>query len=194
MEIVYFKTADEFGKWIAEHHDKSTELLIGFYKKGSQHKGITYQEALDHALCYGWIDGVRKRIDDDSFMIRFTPRKAKSIWSTVNIKRAGELIEAGLMKPAGQKAFDERTADKSEIYAYEQKNVALDPAYEKQFRENATAWANFAKMPPSYKKPALWWVMSAKKEETRLSRLATLIADSERGVKVGQLRRTTDKQ
>ncbi len=145
---------------------------------------------MDQALCFGWIDGVRKGIDDASYTIRFTPRKPQSIWSAVNVKRAQELARQGLMHPAGLKAFEERDQKKSGLYSYEQRESSqLDPAYEKQFKANKKAWDFFQSKPPSYQQPAIWWVMSAKQEETRLRRLATLIQDSEHGRTIPPLTR-----
>jgi len=186
MNATFFKVPAELHEWLEKNHDQSQELWIGFYKKGSGKTAVTYSEALDEALCFGWIDGVRKRIDDDSFMIRFTPRKPGSTWSLVNIKRAGELSELGLMQPAGLKAFQERTEKKSGIYAYEQKDEApqLDAAYEARFKENPRAWEFFEAQAPWYRRKASWWVMSAKTEKTRESRLERLIQTSESGARI----------
>ncbi len=150
---------------------------------------MTWAQSVDEALCYGWIDGVRRRHDDDSYTIRFTPRRARSVWSSVNIKRVGELTAEGRMQPAGLAAFEKRKEASSEIYAYEQKEVALAPDYEQRFRENQAAWAFFEAQAAWYRKTALWWVMSAKREETRLKRLETLIADSEQGRRIKSLDR-----
>ena len=190
MKPTFFATPSEFRDWLAEHHDKSQELWVGFYKKGSGRPSITWPEAVDEALCFGWIDGVRKSIDDISYAIRFTPRKPRSIWSAVNFKRATELTNLGLMHPAGLKAFEERTEEKSGIYAYEQKDAAtLDAASEQQFRANKPAWDFFQAQPAGYRRTAIWWVISAKKDETRRKRLATLISDSEHGRTIAPLTR-----
>ncbi|HET8910991.1 MAG TPA: YdeI/OmpD-associated family protein [Ktedonobacteraceae bacterium] len=178
MEATFFITPTDFRRWLEENQASTTELLLGFYKKNSNKPGITYAQALDEALCYGWIDGVRRSLDETSYTIRFTPRKASSIWSNVNIKRAEELIELGLMQPAGLKAFNKRRPDKSGIYSFETDEQQLDTGYEEQFRARSEAWAFFQSQPPYYQKTARFWVMSAKKEETRLKRLATLIEDS----------------
>ena len=168
------------------------ELWVGFYKKSSGKPSITWPEAVDQALCFGWIDGQRKGIDDVSYTIRFTPRKPRSIWSAVNVKRVGELTAQGLMHPAGLKAFENRTEEKSGVYAYEQETPAeLDADYEQRFRANQTAWDFFQAQAAWYRRAAIWWVISAKKEETRLKRLATLIEDSERGRTVPPLTRRT---
>src|SRR5947199_424834 len=143
MDITFFQFPSEFRKWLEEHHDSTQELLVGFYKKSSGKPSITWPEAVDEALCFGWIDGQRKGIDATSYTIRFTPRKPRSTWSAVNVKRVGELAGLGLMRPAGLKAFEERTEEKSGIYAYEQENARLDDAYEQQFRANKKAWDFF---------------------------------------------------
>jgi len=190
MNPTFFATPDEFRAWFEARHDSETELLVGFYKKGTGRPSITWPESVDQALCFGWIDGVRRSVDTDSYSIRFTPRKARSIWSAVNIKRAKELRDLGLMYPNGLNAFEQRAAERSAIYAYEQRHAAaLDEAAEQQFRANQQAWDFFQAQPPSYRKTALWWVISAKREETRLKRLATLIDDSAYGRTIRSLTR-----
>jgi uncharacterized protein YdeI (YjbR/CyaY-like superfamily) len=181
MEVVFFKSQSELRKWLEENHDKAKELWVGFYKKSSGQEGITYAEALDEALCFGWIDGIRKSVDEMSYTNRFTPRKPGSIWSMVNIKRASELVEAGLMQPSGLKAFGEGDEKKSKLYSCEERVRKLDDAYEEQFRANKEAWDFFQAQPPGYQRSATWWIMSAKREETRLRRLAALIAGSQKG-------------
>ncbi len=192
MKPTFFATPSAFRIWLEEHHETAQELWVGFYKTSSGKPSITWPEAVDQALCFGWIDGVRKGIDDASYTIRFTPRKPHSIWSAVNVKRAQELTHLGLMRPAGLKAFEERDQKKSGLYSYEQrKSSQFDPAYEKQFKANKKAWDFFQSKPPSYQQPAIWWVMSAKQEETRLKRLARLIEDSEHGRTIPPLTRRT---
>ena len=187
---VFFPSPAEFRAWLERNHTSERELLVGFYKRGSGKTSITWPESVDGALCFGWIDGVRRSLDADSYIIRFTPRKPSSTWSAVNIKRVAELTKLGLMQPAGTKAFEKRSDDKSAIYSYEQKKTAkLSGAYEKQFRARKKAWEFFQAQPPWYRRVAAFWVVSAKKEETRLKRLATLIEDSEHGQRVGPLRR-----
>jgi uncharacterized protein YdeI (YjbR/CyaY-like superfamily) len=179
MAPTFFATPDEFRAWLEKHHESQTELLVGFHKKGSGRPSITWPESVDQALCFGWIDGVRRRIDDASYSIRFTPRKARSNWSAVNVKRVAELNEQGLMRPAGSAAFERRSDDKTAIYAYEQgKAATLDPEQERRFRADAQAWAWFQAQPPSYRRTATYWVVSAKKPETRQRRLERLIEDS----------------
>jgi uncharacterized protein YdeI (YjbR/CyaY-like superfamily) len=192
MNPVFFATPSQFREWLEEHHDSASELWVGFYKKGSGKRSITWPEAVDEALCFGWIDSVRKSIDDESYTNRFTPRKPRSTWSAVNIKRVGELTAMGLMRPAGLKAFEARSEEKSGIYAYEQRdNAALSEEYERQFRANEKAWEFFQAQPAWYRKTATWWVISAKREETRLKRLAMLIEDSAEGRTIGPLTRNT---
>lgn len=159
---------------------------VGFYKKDSGKASITWPQSVDEALCFGWIDGIRKSIDQVSYKIRFTPRKPRSIWSTVNIKRAGELAEQGLMQPAGLKAFAARRENRSGIYSYEQRSAELPAVYAGKLNKNAAAWKFFQSQPPSYRKAVNWWVVSAKKEETRLKRLDTLIEDSAAGRTIPQ--------
>jgi uncharacterized protein YdeI (YjbR/CyaY-like superfamily) len=197
MKIIFFTSQSELYKWLEKNHDKVQELWFGFYKKNSKptrpsgwKTGITYSEVLDEALCFGWIDGIRKSIDEISYTIRFTPRKARSIWSNVNIKRVGELSKLGLMQPSGLKVFNERDEKKSGIYSFEQKNSKLDVAYEKKFRSNKKAWDFFQAQAPYYQRTTIYWVMSAKKVETRLKRLAVLIKDSEKGQRIALLKRT----
>src|SRR5512142_1057066 len=176
MTIIFFPTPADFRTWLEEHHATASELLVGFYKTRSGHPSITWPESVDQALCFGWIDGVRKSLDDISYTIRFTPRKARSTWSAVNIKRAKELIEQGLMCPAGLKAFEARSDDNSAIYAYEQRhNPTLPEADEAQFRANSRAWSFFQAQPASYRRTAYWWIISAKKRETQIKRLGQLI-------------------
>ena len=188
MDVTFFESPSGFRTWLEQNHDATQELWVGFYKKSSGKPSITWPEAVDEALCFGWIDGVRKSIDESSYTIRFTPRKAGSIWSAVNIKRVGELSQLGLMQPEGLKAFEKRVGKKSGLYSYE--NAAeLDEAYEQQFRANKKAWDFFQARPASYRRAAIWWVVIAKKEETKLKRLATLIEDSEHGRTIAPLTR-----
>lgn len=174
----FFETQDEFRKWLEKHHKKETELIVGFYKMDSGKSSMNWSQSVDQALCFGWIDSVRKSIDKESYCIRFTPRRSKSIWSAININKVEELTNAGLMKPAGLKAFRLRTENKSKIYSHENETVFLDSHYEKQFREDKIAWDFFMKQAPSYKKVITHWIMSAKQEKTRQSRLEKTIKES----------------
>ncbi len=189
MKPTFFSSPSKFRRWLAANHDKDSELWVGYYKIDSGKPSLTWPESVDEALYFGWIDGIRKSVDEVSYTIRFTPRKPRSIWSAVNIKRATELIELGLMQPAGLKAFQNRQEARSAVYSYEQRGQKLDDAHEKKLRANKKAWAFFQTQPPWYQRAASWWVASAKKEETRLKRLATLIEDSTNGRTVAPLTR-----
>lgn len=178
MPALFFTTQAEFRKWLSKHHKTETELLVGFYKVGSNKASMTWSQSVDQALCFGWIDGVRKSIDKDSYSIRFTPRRSASIWSTINIKKIGELEKAGLMTPEGQKAFSLRKESKSNIYSHEVEPLTLEANYEKQFKKNKIAWEFFVKQAPSYKKVMVHWIMSAKQEKTRQLRLEKTINES----------------
>ncbi len=182
----FFKTPSDLRKWFEVHHASAPELWVGYYKKDSGKPSISWPESVDEALCFGWIDGVRKSVDDISYKIRFTPRKPRSIWSAVNIKRAQELMEQGLMQPAGLRAFQARTENRSGIYSYEQRSLELPDRYGKKLKKHPAAWEFFQAQPPSYRKAANWYVLSAKKEETRLKRLEQLIAHSEAGRRIPQ--------
>ena len=182
----YFRSPGAFRSWLEKNHAKADELLVGFYKKGTGKPSLTWPESVDEALCFGWIDGVRRRVDDERYTIRFTPRRPTSIWSAVNIKRVAELEELGRMTDAGRAAFAKRSAKKSAVYSYENKPESLPPGDEKRFRANDDAWAFFSEQPPGYRRVALYWVLSAKKPETRERRLATLIADSAAGRRLRQ--------
>jgi uncharacterized protein YdeI (YjbR/CyaY-like superfamily) len=190
MKPVFFPSPPDWHAWLAQHHEHSQELWVGFHKKNSGKPSITWPEAVDGALCFGWIDGVRKSLDQTSYVIRFTPRRSRSIWSAVNIKRVGALTRAGLMRPAGVRAFARRTGNRSEIYAYEQrKGAKLSGAYEKELRGDKKAWTFFQVQPPWYRRTSSWWVLSAKKEETRRKRLAQLIDACAQGRPIGPLAR-----
>lgn len=186
----FFETPADFRAWLEEHHDSAEVLWVGFYKKGSGRPSITWPESVDEALCFGWIDGLRKSIDDVAYKIRFTPRKPDSNWSAVNIARVEELLEKGRMRPAGIVAYERRLEKKSRVYSYEQrKRAALDPEAEKRLRAHPEAWKFFRSQPPGYRRTAIFWVVSAKREDTRQRRLDTLIEDSANGLRIGPLRR-----
>jgi uncharacterized protein YdeI (YjbR/CyaY-like superfamily) len=184
MAPTYFRSAADFRKWLAAHHAKETELLVGFHKKGSGTPSMTWPESVDEALCFGWIDGVRKRVDENRYTIRFTPRRKGSNWSRVNVNRVKELIAVKRMKPPGLAAFETRVQKKTGIYAYENRPTELDEAYAKVLRANKKAWDFWQAQPPFYRKVASWWITSAAKEETRQKRLAKLIADSAAGKRI----------
>ena len=194
MKPVFFKSPADFCAWLDASHMRCGELWVGFYKKSSAKPGITYAEAVDEALCFGWIDGVRKSVNTSAYTVRFTPRKPKSQWSAVNIKHAQEFADAGRMRPAGLKAF---ASAKGQLrtYSYEQRHQAkFQREQEQQFRANARAWAFFQSQPPWYRRTATFWVTSAKKKETQQRRLATLIADSECGKPIRPLTRSVPKR
>lgn len=182
-----FASAAAFRAWLETHHRGTSELLVRLFKKHASQRGLSYKEALDEALCFGWIDGVRRSLDADSFTVRFTPRRRGSRWSAVNVRRAQELIAEKKMRPAGLAAFEARTGD-SAGYSFESRPVALAPAFERRFRANAAAWAWFQARPPWYRRTCSFWVLSAKREATREGRLVALIEASTRGVAVPPLR------
>lgn len=173
-EPVFFATPEDFRAWLEEHHADADELLVGFWKKGSRRPSITWPESVDEALCFGWIDGVRRRIDDEGYSIRFTPRKPSSTWSAVNVARVAELVGAGRMRAAGEAAFAARTEKRSATYSYEQGDVAFTPEQEAELRRDPAAWEFFSAQPASYRKAVTWWVLSAKRAETRTRRLQVL--------------------
>ena len=179
MTPTFFAKQSEFRKWLDKNHKKETELLVGFYKVDSGKLSMTWSQSVDEALCFGWIDGIRKSIDKDSYQIRFTQRKSTSIWSAVNIQKMEELTKQGFMQLAGLASFENRKEDKSKIYSYENEEVKFSSDFEKLFKANKIAWDYFQSLAPSYRKPSTNWVMSAKQEATRIKRLNELIDDSE---------------
>jgi uncharacterized protein YdeI (YjbR/CyaY-like superfamily) len=178
VTVKFFKSPAAFRKWLEGHHATSKELWIGFYKKGSGKPSITWPESVDEALCFGWIDGVRKSIDEESYKIRFSPRRASSIWSAVNIRNAEKLIKEKRMQPAGLEAYEARKEYRSGIYAYEQRSPELVEPYLGKLKRNKAAWKFFQAQPPGYRKVMNWWIVSAKLEATRLKRLHQLIEES----------------
>lgn len=181
MAVKFFKTPPDFRKWLAAHHATVKELWVGFHKKGSGKPSITWPESVDEALCFGWIDGLRKSIDEESYKIRFTPRKTSSVWSAINIANANKLIKGKRMRPGGLKAFELRKENRSGIYSYEQRSADLVEPYLGKLKRNRAAWKFFQAQPPWYRKQMNWWVVSAKQEETRLKRLEKLIEGSAQG-------------
>jgi len=186
LQIKIFNSSAEFREWLETNHDRVPELWLGLYNQRTDKKSITYREALDEALCFGWIDGVRKSINQTTYKQRFTPRKPKSYWSAVNIRRVGELAKLGQMAPSGVKAFERRTSDSGK-YSFESRPKKLPPAYERQFKANPRAWEFFRAQAPWYQRTSSFWVVSAKQEETRQRRLATLISDSQKGRRLDML-------
>jgi uncharacterized protein YdeI (YjbR/CyaY-like superfamily) len=187
IKPTFFTTQEDFRKWLLKNHETATELIVGFYKVDSGKPSMSWSQSVDQAICFGWIDGVRKTIDKESYLIRFTPRKPTSIWSAVNIKKVEELTKQGLMQPNGILAFEKRKEHKSKIYTYEKEAVKLSTGFEKKFKANKKAWAFFQSLPPSYHRSAIDWVMSAKQEATSIKRLNELINDSEAGRKIKRL-------
>ena len=177
----FFASAEALRRWFVKHHTTATELWVGFHKRATGTPSVTWPESVDEALCVGWIDGIRKRLDDERYVIRFTPRRDGSVWSAVNVKRVDALIAEKRMQPAGLEAFSRRRENRSVIYSYEQRPLTIPEPYAGTFKQDARAWAFFEAQPPSYRKMLTWWVLSAKKEETRLKRLRMLIDNCRAG-------------
>ena len=184
---LFFPTQSSFRKWLKKNHDKAKELLVGFYKVNSGKPSMTWSGSVDEAICFGWIDGVRRSIDVERYSIRFTPRKPGSIWSAINIQKVQDLSKKGMMHPAGMAAFAKREERKSAIYAYEKAPESFSDDFFQRFKSNKKAWQFFENMAPSYKRSAIHWVMNAKQERTKLKRLDELITDSESARKIKRL-------
>jgi uncharacterized protein YdeI (YjbR/CyaY-like superfamily) len=193
MKPIFFATQEKFRAWLEANHAAAPELIVGFHKVGSGRASITWREAVDQALCFGWIDSIRRGLDETSYTNRFTPRRKGSTWSAVNIKRVEELREAGLMHASGIAVFEAREAARSGIYSYERAPAALDDEAEATFRADPAAWDWFESQPPSYRRTAVAWVVDAKRPETRARRLATLIEDSAARRRIGPLRRPGER-
>lgn len=188
---IYFSEPEEFRAWLERNHESADELLVGFHRKSTGRPSLTWAQAVDEALCFGWIDGVRRRVDDERYTTRFTPRRPRSIWSDVNVGRVAELTAQGRMRPAGLRAFEARSAQRTGIYSHERKKDArLSGAEERRFRADSAAWEFFQAQPPGYRRTALHLVVSAKRPDTRERRLTQLIEDSARGLRLKQLRRS----
>jgi uncharacterized protein YdeI (YjbR/CyaY-like superfamily) len=184
---IYFASPDQFRAWLEEHHDSATEVWLGYWKKHTGRPSLTWSQAVDEALCFGWIDGVLRRVDDERHVQRFTPRKPTSNWSAVNIAKVEQLRAEGRMRPAGEAAFARQREARSGVYSYEQRDkAAFEPEQGERFRADAAAWAYWTAAPAGYRKMATWWVVSAKKPETRERRLGQLIADSAAGRRLKQ--------
>jgi uncharacterized protein YdeI (YjbR/CyaY-like superfamily) len=188
MKPLFFRTPAEWRAWLEQHHASEKEVWVGYWKRETGRPSLTWPESVDEALCFGWIDGLRKSIDASRYRIRFTPRKSSSIWSRVNIARAEALIAEGRMRPAGAAAFAARQENRSGVYSFEQRRPELEEPYASTLKGNAAAWDFFQRQPPSYRKAAGWWVVSAKQESTRLRRLKTLIEDSAAGLRIASMR------
>jgi uncharacterized protein YdeI (YjbR/CyaY-like superfamily) len=189
-EPVFFDSPQAWRDWLAEHHDSATEVWVGYHKRMTGRPSLTWQESVQQALCFGWIDGVRRSAGPDAYTIRFSPRRPASIWSAVNVATYAELERRGLVEPAGRAAFARRREDRTGVYSFENRaDARLAPEQETRFRADATAWAFFTSRPPSYRTAAIWWVVSARREDTRERRLGRLIADSAAGRTIPPLTR-----
>jgi len=175
MSPTFFASAADLRQWFEKNHTSAEELWVGYYKKATGRPSVTWPESVDEALCFGWIDGIRERVDDVSYKIRFTPRRKGSVWSNINIKRVEAMLEEGRVRGNGLKAFNARRENKSGIYSYEQRRDQLEEPYNSLMRKEKAAWTFFQAQPPSYRKAVGWWVVSAKQEATRLKRLQKLI-------------------
>ena len=185
MTPIFFSNQQEFRKWLTKNHKKETELIVGYYKVNSGKPSMTWSQSVDQALCFGWIDGVRRSIDSESYCIRFTPRKPTSKWSEVNLKKVAELSKQGLMQPSGVEIFMKRKVEESKIYSFENAGKQLAQNLEKKFKANKAAWSFFTKQAPSYKKMIVHWITSAKREETQLTRLEQAITESVKQKRIG---------
>ena len=186
-DVTFFATPDELRDWFDEHHETAAELWVGYHRKATGVPSITWPQAVDEALCVGWIDGVRYRLDDERHAQRFTPRRKGSIWSAINTKRAGELIAEGRMRPAGLKAFEARSPEKTAIYSYEREAAAFSDEQRRRFEADRAAWEFFQAQAPSYRRGVTHWVASAKRDETRERRFQKLLEDSRAGRRTGVL-------
>ena len=193
-KLRFFRSPSGFRRWLEKNHDKSQELWIGFYRKVSGKGGMTYHEALDEALCFGWIDGIRKKIDEHSFTNRFTPRKKNSIWSNVNVAHIERLKREGRMMTPGIAAFNAKDETRAGVYSFERERAELEPQMKKRFRENAKAWKYFEAQPPYYRRIAAWWIISAKRDETREKRLAELIRVSSKEMRLAPFATTAQNR
>lgn len=189
MDPTFFPTPDDFRRWLAAHHASEGELWVGYYKKATGRPSMTWPESVDEALCFGWIDGIRKSVDEEAYKIRFTPRRPSSHWSRVNLERVAALIEEGRMTPAGLAAWEAADPERSARYSYERETAKLSRAQLARLRANQSAWAFWKAQPPGYRKQVAAWVTGAKREETRERRLATLVEDCANGLRIKPLRR-----
>jgi uncharacterized protein YdeI (YjbR/CyaY-like superfamily) len=181
MNPKFFASQDRFREWLEKNHETASELLVGFWKVGSGKPSMTWSESVDQALCFGWIDGVRRSLGEEAYTIRFTPRRYKSVWSKINIDKVERLKTAGLMRPAGMAAYDKKQDHRAVIYAYENRPREFEPEFEKKFKKSKQAWEFFKSQAPSYRRTMIYWVTSAKQESTRLARLEKLIAGCKEG-------------
>ena len=188
-DVTHFDSPEAFRAWLDEHHAERDVLWVGYWRKATGRASLTWEESVDVALCYGWIDGLRKRVDDEAYTIRFTPRRDGSVWSRRNMERYEALEEAGRIAPAGAAAYERRTEERSGVYSFEQRSTpTLSEGYRARLEANEAAWVDWQSRPPGYRKTVAHWVMSAKRESTRERRLAALIEDSAAGRKIKPLR------
>jgi uncharacterized protein YdeI (YjbR/CyaY-like superfamily) len=187
VDAHFFDSAEDFRRWLEENHLTAPELWVGYHKKGSGRGGLTYSQAVDEALCFGWIDGRVRSLDAHSYANRYSPRRSGSIWSTVNVRRVGELMTQGRMQPAGIRAFEARTEARTGVYSYENRPADLPAELAASFRQNGAAWDFFSRQTPSYRRQATWWIVSAKRPQTRARRLAAVIEKSAAGERIDQL-------
>jgi uncharacterized protein YdeI (YjbR/CyaY-like superfamily) len=192
IEPVFFETPAAFRQWLRKHHQTAADVWVGYYKKASGHRSISYPESLDEALCFGWIDGIRKSIDGERYMNRFTPRRPGSNWSLVNVRKVKALIAAGRMQPAGLAAYEARDANKTGVYSSENRPLSLTPELEAMFRKQAAAWRFWEAQPPGYRRMMVWFVMSAKRDDTRERRLERLIAECAAGRRIEPMKPSRD--
>ena len=186
-DVIFFASSEELRAWFEEHHETADELWVGYHRKATGKPTVTWPEAVDEALCVGWIDGIRYRLDDTRHAQRFTPRRKGSIWSAINTKRAGELIAAGRMRPAGSTAFEARSPEKTAVYSYERETAAFSDDQQRRFEADESAWEFFQAQAPSWRRAITHWVSSAKREETRERRFNQLLDDSRAGRRTGVL-------
>ena len=184
-DVVFFSSPAHFRRWLKQHHQKKDELWVGYHKKNAEKARMTWAGSVDEALCFGWIDGIRKRMDERRYVIRFTPRRKSSVWSAINIRNVQRLLESGRMEPAGLEAFAARIENRSQIYSYEQRPRELLPTLASRLRKNKKAWNFFQSQPPGYRRQVVWWLLSAKKKATLTVRLRKLIAASAKGQRLG---------
>ena len=189
IDPTFFPTPADFRAWLEKNHDTASELWVGYYKKATGRASVTWEETVDHALCFGWIDGIRRAFDDEAYVIRFTPRTPGSVWSRRNIERVEALRAEGLMRKPGLEAYAHKDAHGDSGYAISDRTEDLPDEMIAEFRKHPEAWASYCAQPPGYRKQTTAWVTSAKREETRQRRLATLIEDSAKGLRIKQLRR-----
>jgi uncharacterized protein YdeI (YjbR/CyaY-like superfamily) len=181
VEAIYFDSPAAFERWMEEHHETASEVLVGFHKSGTGRPTLTWPESVDVALCFGWIDAIRRRVDDERYTIRFTPRRPKSNWSAVNLRRVEELRKEGRMRPKGLAIYEAREKDRSKHYSYEERPQDFPESVKAEFQSHPEAWKFFESQPPTYRRGAIWWIVSAKRTETREKRLAELIESSAKG-------------